>query len=140
MGDVFTASSEFKLLTVVFRDFCKEKELTILATGVEKHGSWEWSGVRLGDINRYISVALTEDHEIVAGGPRSWVAEVWAEGDNSQRFVRRLTSAFRLIDQTLENVELLRGPLLNRLEAALQQAAELKEGDLVDAYLRPARS
>jgi hypothetical protein len=131
VSEPYLQPKELEAVTSVFEKFCLMKELQILAKAADKHGSWEWAAVNQDDINRYVSVALTEAAEAL-GGPRFYSVEVWAEAEaraNRGLFQRTLVSAFRTNERVMPE------PIfVERLSLGLNQAWErtmhLREQDL----------
>lgn len=121
MPDRYAPPKEFEQVTAVFEDFCKRNELRPLAQAVEKHGSWEWAAVAQGEIDRFVSLALTELSEPLEA-PRIYSVEVWAEAEaTNERRVgwRSLVTTFRANEPGISQ-----GKFSARVTAGLQQALE----------------
>lgn len=127
----------FACVTRIFKSFCQHQELEVLATAIEKHGSLEWSACKEGNINRYISLALTSEPELLEG-PAIYTAEVWAEADDSLHFTRRMSSTFRIAEESLAS-ERFRKQLTEALSMSWQQAESLKQSDLTESYIGARR-
>lgn len=130
-GDQFKLPRELATVNAIFERFCAQQALTILGEAVDKHGSWEWAAASPGEINRFVSLAFTEQPGAL-GSPTTYSAEVWAEAEKGDR--RRL--AQRLLASTFRtNAQAIAKPLFEeRLTAALtqawQRASLLSERDL----------
>ena len=127
---------EFHYVSQNFKEFCEKLNIKVLATAVEKHGSWEWSGHRKdSEINRYIALALTDDIENLQG-MRIYVAEIWAEADDGLHFVRRLSSTFRIQERMLAQ-DVFNERLSQALAISWQQAKKLGQADFTAPYVTP---
>lgn len=121
MPDRYAPPKEFHQVTKAFEDFCKSNELQTLAQAVEKHGSWEWAAVARGEIDRFVSLALTEQSDPLEA-PRIYSVEVWAEAevrDERRLGWRSLVTAFRANEPAV-----WRGPFSAKVTVGLQQALE----------------
>jgi hypothetical protein len=127
----------FRSVTEIFERFCERHALTILAEAVEKHGSWEWSasGPMTKDLNRFLTLALTEESEVMAA-PKMYLMELWAEVDNKQHFVRRLSSTLR-VSEKIFTEKTFEQRLTTKLDRAWKQAQALREQDLTESYISP---
>lgn len=127
---------EFHHVSRKFKEFCEKWDIEVLATSVEKHGSWEWSGHRKdNEINRYIALALTDDIENLQG-IRIYVAEIWAEADDGLHFARRLSSTFQIQERMLTQ-DVFDERLSQALAISWQQAKKLGQADFVSPYIAP---
>jgi hypothetical protein len=131
MSEPYIAPKEFEAVSQIFDTFCRKADVTVLAKAVEKHGSWEWAAVKQDDINRFVSLALTQQMEAV-GGPRFYSVEVWAEAEaraDRSLVLRSLISAFRTNDQVIPQPSFSE-KLNHELEQAWRRATALHEHDL----------
>ena len=124
----------FLKLGEVAEGFVADRGFRLLGPIGERHGSWEAffckQGARSGDMDRFISLALTGIHG-------SYDVELWVGAEDGAQFVRRLISQFSAGPDQLDSEAL--GQRLNEtLERAMEAANRLDRSDLVDAYL-PSR-
>ena len=136
MTEAYIPEEFFDRVSDIFKEFCGKWDIKVLATAVEKHGSWEWSGHRKdSEINRYIALALTDDIEDLQD-IRVYVAELWAEADDGLHFARRLSSTFRVQEEMVAQ-DVFNERLSQSLAISWQQAKKLGQADFTAPYVTP---
>ena len=129
----YSAPEDLHLITKVFQGFSETHDLTLLSTAIAEHGSWEWAACRQGEINHYISLALTEDSGVTAPS-RFYTVEVWAEADKDLSFTHRLVATFRAQASSFDS-GVFQDQLLRLLDAAWEQARAFTVEDLTESYI-----
>jgi hypothetical protein len=112
-----------EVVSDIFRQFCKENDLRIVAENIDRHGSLEWLAVHTDSMERFISVDFTEIQ--VEGTTNTHVVmESWAQvvtGDRARRMRAFEDTLDRFAADTIE-------PYLHKaLEAAWYTALAVTE-------------
>jgi hypothetical protein len=100
----------------------------------ERHGSWEITFLHIGNLNYFVSIALSSTTAPPASGPATFKVEFWAGADDGVRFVRRLISQLSVSDDQLSSPS-FREMASKGLGTAMDSAVRLGSGDLADTYL-----
>jgi hypothetical protein len=91
--------SELDEVTTFFLDFCRDAGLTVLTSGVEKHGSWDWSAsYPSGEFHRALSLALTGTSDTP-----SYRAEIWLDAERDSVAFRTLIEVHQISRADIKN-------------------------------------
>lgn len=119
-----------------FDVFCKRTGLRVMTRGADKHGSLVWEAGASDELNRYLTLALTEH------GRRDrpfYQAELWIGADNNIRYARSLNKSWRLLPPAYHSWPDGQA-LVSDLCSAWDTAQAIREDELREAYVTPRLS
>ncbi|MBM3140163.1 MAG: hypothetical protein FJZ92_08100 [Chloroflexi bacterium] len=119
----------------IFDRFAGTAGASVVARAVEKHGCWEWSAAQAGTMNRFTTLDIVSEPTLE--GMDLLTGEIWFGAHRGSRFVRTLSSSFRLSQRTFDRAptELSDAEkrLLDRLARAWKLAGTLQDTDLISS-------
>ncbi len=122
-----------KRATLLFEDFCKRQELSVIAMDIDRYGALEWSAYRHDSLNRYFSLFLAfvgEEHDRAP-----IVLECWYTVDDTQRYLRRRPFPPRRVSSYYFHGAT--SPLPEKLMELWHAAAAVEKRELVEPILLP---
>ena len=99
---------------------------------VERHGAWEWTFCRPGDLNRYIAVSIVPHGATQQESPPAFSVHILIGADNRDSFIRRAAGEFILSEQQFK---VLPKSFLEGIADAVIQVQAMTKGDLTEHYL-----
>lgn len=126
--------SQFAKLEALATEIGRKYDFKLASPFGERHGSWEITFFRVGELNQFVSMALSSAAPRRTAGPTTLEVEFWAGADDGLRFVRRLISQLSVDDDQLNSdsfQELVSKGLANAMDSSLR----LQTSDLTDTYL-----
>ena len=137
-------ASRSRAVTELVERFARETGLKVITRGVEKHGSYEWASGRTDTLVRFVVLDVWDELTFDDGSLNS--AEIWIIAEQDIRYVRKISSKFRLswpliedsVDDSSSAVpRQLEADLLHRLNDAWESAQQFRESDLVNRKIEP---
>src|SRR5260370_19626449 len=93
------AAEASKDVTGLFCAFAERPDLTVMVTAADKHGSFEWSALQRGPLNRLLAMDITSlARPLRTLYDKPYSVEVWIAAENPYRSTRRRTASFDVHD------------------------------------------